>query len=170
MACDMPLCPFSGATAMMRPGGAPVSIRLRKPFAFTPSSLVRNIRGFVIKVISNVNTKIAKTMRFRVRNGTDLPVCVQKELFLKGKHYLCTHKVQESLMRTQEPVIFPLIINKQSNGQFNQNRRGLDVGREWRFLRSRAGDTITVTYKIVEGNKERLQSFRGTVIKLRAVG
>ena len=27
-----------------------------------------------------------------------------------------------------------------------------------------AGDTITVTYKIVEGNKERLQSFRGVVI------
>ena len=24
----------------------------------------------------------------------------------------------------------------------------------------KAGDTITVTYKIVEGNKERLQSFR----------
>ena len=29
-----------------------------------------------------------------------------------------------------------------------------------------AGDTITVTYKIVEGNKERLQSFRGVVIQI----
>ena len=29
----------------------------------------------------------------------------------------------------------------------------------------KSGDTITVTYKIVEGNKERLQSFRGTVIQ-----
>ena len=27
----------------------------------------------------------------------------------------------------------------------------------------KAGDTITVTYRIVEGNKERLQSFRGVV-------
>ena len=32
------------------------------------------------------------------------------------------------------------------------------------------GDTITVTYKIVEGNKERLQSFRGTVIQIKGHG
>ena len=31
----------------------------------------------------------------------------------------------------------------------------------------KSGDTITVTYKIVEGNKERLQSFRGTVIQIK---
>ena len=31
----------------------------------------------------------------------------------------------------------------------------------------KAGDTITVTYKIVEGNKERLQSFRGVVIQIK---
>ena len=29
-----------------------------------------------------------------------------------------------------------------------------------------AGDTITVTYKIVEGNKERIQLYRGVVIKI----
>ncbi len=29
----------------------------------------------------------------------------------------------------------------------------------------KAGDTITVTYKIIEGNKERFQSFRGVVIQ-----
>ena len=28
----------------------------------------------------------------------------------------------------------------------------------------KAGDTITVTYRIKEGDKERLQSFRGVVI------
>ena len=33
-----------------------------------------------------------------------------------------------------------------------------------------AGDTITVTYKIVEGNKERLQSFRGVVIQIKGTG
>ena len=31
----------------------------------------------------------------------------------------------------------------------------------------KAGDTITVTYKIIEGNKERLQSFQGVVIQRR---
>ena len=33
-----------------------------------------------------------------------------------------------------------------------------------------AGDTITVTYRIVEGNKERLQSFRGVVIQIKGYG
>jgi len=33
-----------------------------------------------------------------------------------------------------------------------------------------AGDTITVTYKIKEGNKERLQKFRGVVLQRRGNG
>lgn len=32
-----------------------------------------------------------------------------------------------------------------------------------------AGDTITVTYKIIEGAKERLQKFRGVIIQKRGV-
>ncbi len=35
------------------------------------------------------------------------------------------------------------------------------------FPKFGAGDTITVTYKIVEGSKERLQSFRGVVIQIK---
>ena len=34
----------------------------------------------------------------------------------------------------------------------------------------KSGDTITVTYKIVDGNKERLQSFRGTLIQIKGRG
>ena len=30
-----------------------------------------------------------------------------------------------------------------------------------------AGDTITVSYKIKEGNKERIQNFRGVVIQIK---
>ena len=33
-----------------------------------------------------------------------------------------------------------------------------------------AGDTVTVTIKIKEGNKERLQAFQGVVIQRRGVG
>jgi large subunit ribosomal protein L19 len=33
-----------------------------------------------------------------------------------------------------------------------------------------SGDTITVHYKIKEGNKERVQQFRGTVIQKNGVG
>ncbi len=34
----------------------------------------------------------------------------------------------------------------------------------------KAGDNITVNYKIVEGGKERIQSFRGDVIKKQGAG
>lgn len=33
-----------------------------------------------------------------------------------------------------------------------------------------AGDTITVHYKIIEGNKERVQDFRGVVIQVKGTG
>ncbi len=38
------------------------------------------------------------------------------------------------------------------------------------FPTFKAGDTITVTYKIKEENKERLQKFRGVVIQRRGAG
>jgi large subunit ribosomal protein L19 len=34
----------------------------------------------------------------------------------------------------------------------------------------KAGDNITVNYKIIEGNKERIQSFKGDVIKRQGNG
>ena len=38
------------------------------------------------------------------------------------------------------------------------------------FGKFRAGDTVTVNYKIKEGNKERVQPFRGVVIQRRGAG
>ena len=38
------------------------------------------------------------------------------------------------------------------------------------FPEFRAGDTVTVAYKITEGNKERIQSFRGVVIQIKGSG
>ena len=38
------------------------------------------------------------------------------------------------------------------------------------FPEFKAGDTVTVTYKIKEENKERLQKFRGIVIQKRGFG
>ena len=34
------------------------------------------------------------------------------------------------------------------------------------FPKFKAGDTVTVAYRIVEGNKERVQMYRGVVIKI----
>ena len=38
------------------------------------------------------------------------------------------------------------------------------------YPKFKAGDNITVNYKIVEGGKERIQSFRGDVIKRQGTG
>jgi len=38
------------------------------------------------------------------------------------------------------------------------------------FPEFKSGDNITVNYKIVEGNKERIQSFKGDVIKRQGTG
>ena len=38
------------------------------------------------------------------------------------------------------------------------------------FPEFRAGDTITVHYKIVEGNKERIQQYRGVVLQKHGTG
>ena len=38
------------------------------------------------------------------------------------------------------------------------------------FPAFKPGDNITVNYKIVEGNKERIQSFKGDVIKCQGTG
>lgn len=38
------------------------------------------------------------------------------------------------------------------------------------FPEFKAGDTITVSYRIVEGNKERIQKFQGVVLQRRGSG
>ncbi len=44
------------------------------------------------------------------------------------------------------------------------------AGEDKNFPAFKAGDTITVTYKIKEGDKERLQKFRGVIIQRRSSG
>ena len=42
-------------------------------------------------------------------------------------------------------------------------------GKAAEFPEFKAGDTITVTYRIKEGDKERLQKFRGVVIQIKGM-
>lgn len=39
--------------------------------------------------------------------------------------------------------------------------------KETNYPEFKAGDTVTVTYRIKEGDKERLQNFRGVVIQIK---
>lgn len=41
---------------------------------------------------------------------------------------------------------------------------------EQKFPEFKSGDTVTVHYKIKEGNKERIQNFRGVVIQRKGTG
>jgi large subunit ribosomal protein L19 len=45
-----------------------------------------------------------------------------------------------------------------------------ELGTVKSFPDFKSGDTITVNYKIKEGNKERIQQFRGTVIQKKGNG
>lgn len=38
------------------------------------------------------------------------------------------------------------------------------------YPKFKAGDNISVNYKIIEGGKERIQSFRGDVVKIQGTG
>ena len=40
------------------------------------------------------------------------------------------------------------------------------TGNEGKFPKFKSGDTVTVAYRIIEGNKERIQLYRGVVIKI----
>ena len=45
-----------------------------------------------------------------------------------------------------------------------------EFGTDHKMPNFRAGDTVTVHYKIKEGNKERIQNFQGIVIQRRGEG
>ena len=44
------------------------------------------------------------------------------------------------------------------------------TSRETNFPKFRAGDNVAVSYKIIEGSKERIQVFRGNVIQIKGEG
>ena len=47
--------------------------------------------------------------------------------------------------------------------------QAFESGKAASFPDFKAGDTVTVTYRIKEGDKERLQKFRGVVIQIKGM-
>lgn len=44
------------------------------------------------------------------------------------------------------------------------------LAKKTNFPKFRAGDSIAVSYRIIEGNKERIQVFKGNVIQIKGTG
>jgi large subunit ribosomal protein L19 len=65
----------------------------------------------------------------------------------------------------------PQFSNPKNSGAMNRIKeleKTLTPVKSWPNFQ--AGDTITVSYKIVEGNKERIQEFSGVVLQRRGAG
>ena len=84
--------------------------------------------------------------------------------------YLCTAFRAIAVMKSY------LICCVGNDKQFNNYKMDLIKIAEEAFATGKqhpsfkAGDTITVAYRIVEGNKERVQMYRGVVIKIAGHG
>ncbi len=71
----------------------------------------------------------------------------------------------------------PAMLRQNDKNKFNYQKKmdlikvaeeAFATGKQFQEFRS--GDTITVAYKIVEGSKERIQLYRGVVIKISGHG
>ena len=72
-------------------------------------------------------------------------------LHIKKKHYLCTQFFEIYKYRDMSKSVLIQFVDSQVERKA--------------FPSFKAGDTVTVKYKIVEGNKERIQSFNGVVLQ-----
>ena len=75
-----------------------------------------------------------------------------------GKKFVCKKKIATFA----DPKMKPMDLIKVAQQAFAQEPKT--------FPPFKAGDTITVTYKIKEENKERLQKFRGVCIQRKGTG
>ncbi len=89
------------------------------------------------------------------------------------KPYLCTAFRPDRWLRDESSCYVGLV----RQTIFNQNttmdlikvaEEAFATGKQ--FPSFKPGDTVTVAYKIVEGNKQRIQLYRGVVIKINGEG
>ena len=76
----------------------------------------------------------------------------------------------ENICRWINSCIFALFFEKTTHKLKSMSKNELiqlvdDTVKMQEFPKFKAGDTITVTYKIKEGNKERLQKYQGVVLQ-----
>ncbi len=91
--------------------------------------------------------------------------------FLKIRFYLCNPRVEISYVNVGVRNITHFKFNERTMNKENLIKIAeASMWPEKEVPSFKSGDTITVTYKIVEGNKERLQSFRGVVIQIKGRG
>lgn len=72
------------------------------------------------------------------------------------------------MSNTFKVLTFALLKSKIMNLAVKYVQEQMSAQKE--FPKFKAGDNITVNYKIIEGGKERIQSFRGDVLKIQGAG
>ena len=90
-----------------------------------------------------------------------------------SKDFLCTFAPAFRVIAGRKIGELPVMLRWNDNNKFNYlSKMNLIKVAEEAFAtgkqhpKFKAGDTVTVAYKIIEGTKERIQLYRGVVIKI----
>ncbi len=83
---------------------------------------------------------------------------------IRKSSYLCSPKRKQPLFERFDDAAFVNIIDIMD--LINLVEQSFSENKSASYPQFKAGDTITVTYRIKEGDKYRLQSFRGVVIQI----
>jgi large subunit ribosomal protein L19 len=78
------------------------------------------------------------------------------------------HLKPQPLAPTKLRTIINILIQLKEMDLIKVAEEAFATGKQ--FPKFKAGDTVTVAYKIVEGTKERIQLYRGVVIKISGHG
>ena len=83
--------------------------------------------------------------------------------------YICS-RFSQSLTELREVrnIVYVKLFLEKKMDLIKIAEEAFATGKE--FPKFKAGDTITVAYKIIEGTKERIQLYRGVVIKISGEG
>ena len=95
---------------------------------------------------------------------------MRKFVFMKNMSYICSRFLQSLTELERSVTLFMLNFFSKKEMDLIKVAEEAFKGEAKNYPAFKSGDTITVAYKITEGNKERIQQYRGVVIKITGHG